>query len=338
MIASAGTISYSQRLSEPQGGPNPSRACPAGRPSLVSIPDVRITPAWQDSWLGFELSMRSLGRRPGTIINRRSGWSSVARHAIADGLPDPATVTKSWLQRYMLRQITDRRNTGASNHYQCIKCFWDWYAAEYDKPNPMAGIPAPRGSAPPPPVMSSQQLSNVLGACGGKSREAVRNRALVLLLLESGLRRMEVAALCISDIDVRARTVVVRRGKGGKARISVFGDETAQALHRWLRIRGTAGEPLFTNCRGGRLTTSGIGQVLYRIGDKAGVPGLRAHLFWHAWTHFLLTDGIREHDIMKLAGWSSTRQLDCYGAALAEQRAIASGLNHQVARIVRGGS
>jgi len=46
----------------------------------------------------------------------------------------------------------------------------------------------------------------------------------------------------------------VLRGKGGRARVAVFGDESAQALWKWLTKRGREPGPLFTSCRGERPT------------------------------------------------------------------------------------
>jgi len=52
-----------------------------------------------------------------------------------------------------------------------------------------------------------------------------------MLLLESGLRRFELTALDLEAVDLRNRRVTVARGKGGKARVAAFGDESAEALH-----------------------------------------------------------------------------------------------------------
>jgi integrase/recombinase XerD len=125
--------------------------------------------------------------------------------------------------------------------------------------------------------------------------------------MESGLRRSEIAALDLGDIDLKQRTVTVRRGKGGRSRTSTFGDLTAQALHRWMRTRGShqrAGdlEALFTNYRYLRLSPSGVGQLLVKLGHRAGVEGLRPHLFRHAWCHYMLEDGVQETNVMTLAG------------------------------------
>jgi integrase len=59
----------------------------------------------------------------------------------------------------------------------------------------------------------------------------------VRLLTETGVRAGEKVALQVEDLDLRAETVHVRRGKGGKGRLVPFGPQTARARDRYLRLR-----------------------------------------------------------------------------------------------------
>jgi site-specific recombinase XerD len=130
--------------------------------------------------------------------------------------------------RYLGRQFDGRQGTGAAVLYQDLRCFWDWYSAEYGTASPMDGISRPQGKSRMTPVLRPDDIAGVLSACKASDAPA-RDTAIVWLLLESGLRRFELAALSMADADLKARTVAVRCGKGGKARIAVMGDESAQA-------------------------------------------------------------------------------------------------------------
>jgi integrase len=304
-----------------------------GRRPMVTIPDVQPSSAWQDAWLGFELDMLARGRSPKTISSRHSTIMILARRMTAQST-DPAGVTKALMQRYMVAELAGRRHSGALTVYNDLRQFWSWYAEEYEAASPMTGIPRPKGSEAPVKVLTPDQIKAILGACSGRSWEDIRNRAMVLLLLETGLRRSELLALTPGDIDVKDRRAVVQRGKGGRARVAVFGPDTAQALHRWLRKRGDGPGALFLGRRGADLTSSGLGQFIVRLSAKAGVPGLHCHQFRHSWTHYLLDDGTAEGDVCQLAGWTTRKQLGRYGASMAQQRAIAAGLAHPVARLV----
>ena len=304
------------------------RAC-SGRPPLLTTPDVEPSAAWLEAWEGYELHLQHLGRSVQAQRNHRYTVMALAKHATNVGLA-PADLTKPKMQHYLVRQYTDRKGKGKETLYQELKGFWKWYAETYETISPMDGIPRPGGESAVVPVLDMNQLSEVFKASKGHTPwETARNLAIVWLLLESGLRRFELSALDLADIDLKGHTVSVRRGKGGKARVAVFGDETAQALWKWLTKRGRAPGALFTSIRGDRLTPGGVSQLLERIRDRSGVQ-VRPHMLRHAWAHYSLDAGMREHDIMQLAGWSSSAMLKRYGAALAQERAIAAARSIQV--------
>ncbi len=70
--------------------------------------------------------------------------------------------------------------------------------------------------------------------------EGRRNRALVALLANSGLRISKVLRIRIESVNFSARTLDVRGGKGGKDGVGFFGAEAAQLLRAWLGARREA--------------------------------------------------------------------------------------------------
>jgi integrase len=200
----------------------------------------------------------------------------------------------------------------------------------------MGSIPRPQDVVTPAPILDGKQFAAILATVSGREIHQVRDKAMILMFAESGIRRSELADLDISDVDVRARTVVIRRGKGGKRRVTGYGAQTAQALLRWQRLHpllraGLDDGPLFCVTTGKRLTVAAIGYMLRRRGKAAGVTGLRPHMLRHLWAHHCMAAGIQETQIQKLAGWSSGQQLLRYGAALAEQRALDAVRNIDIA-------
>jgi integrase len=286
--------------------------------------------------------MLSASKSASVIKNRRSAVIILAKHATAAGLSEPAGITKPWLRKYLLDQYRDRRGMGKDTFYQDLRSFWDWWAKDEGEPSPMAGIPRPGGSSPLVPVLTPEQIEKVLDAAksAASPKEAARNYAIVWLMIESGLRRFELSALDLADIDLKAGTAMIRKGKGGKARTVTFGPSTAKALWKWLKVRGREDGPLFTNVKGrtvmasGRLTENGLSQLLARIRDASGVQ-VRPHMLRHSWAHYNLANGMNEHDIANLAGWSSIRMLERYGAALAQERAIAAGRANPVGNMLK---
>lgn len=310
-----------------------------GRSAVLPTPQVEPAPGWADSWTGFDLDMRIKNRSINTISNRKTNVSIMARHAAADGITDPEQVTKTWLREYLLRQGEDRKGNGYTTLFQDLAAFWTWWADDAERPNPMTKIPRPATVTTSVPVLTEEQLAAVLATCSGRGFEALRNRALILLLMDSGLRRFELSALDVDDVDLLERTVLVRHGKGDKPRISVIGTETAVAIRNYLKVRpqrAHATQPaLFVSRPGGRLQATGVSQLVSRLGKEAGVTGLHPHMFRHTWTHVLLESEMKEHDICQLAGWSTTKQLGRYGASRAQDRAIAAGLRNSPADRMR---
>jgi integrase len=103
-----------------------------------------------------------------------------------------------------------------------------------------------------------------------------------------------------------------------------------------MRTRtGDGDDALFVTTAGKRLAEATVGVILRSIGERAGVKGLRAHIFRHTWTQWQLAGQMQEHDVMALGGWNSTQQLGRYGAAMAAQRARAAGKQKPVLKLIR---
>jgi len=116
---------------------------------------------------------------------------------------------------------------------------------------------------------------------------AMRNYALVQLMVQAGLRVSEVAALRVADITVHERSgsVRVRQGKGLKAREVPLNATARRALRLYLGPRngGKAEESLFLSERGGAMPTRTIQAVIAQLGRRAGIDRLRvsAHTMRH---------------------------------------------------------
>ncbi len=231
--------------------------------------------------------------------------------------------------RGFLRWLAEDRRCKPSTRNQrlaALKCFAryvSWRAPEYlDLCRRVREIPRARTEAREPEYLDSKELSALLKVPAPSSVVGLRDRALLLLLYNTGARVQEMCDLNVTSLRLAEVPCVRILGKGNKERVCPLWTKTVSAFEAYLRCRPNAhdGSPLFLSARGRRLGRSGLSYVLSRVAIKAGLKApkharrLTPHVIRHSTAMHLLEAGV---DLTVIASWLGHAQLSTTHGYLA---------------------
>jgi site-specific recombinase XerD len=225
--------------------------------------------------------------------------------------PDPAKVGAELIQDYK-ESLIDRgcalETTG--NALTSLNSFFAWAkAAKHVETNPVEGVKRPRRARKKPRPLTSHELTALWKALEDRveynEQERFylrRNRLVILLMYYTGLRISEVAALRWSDIDIFARVLNVRDGKGGKDREVPLHPELVAVLRGALSGRRQT-DAVITKGHGKPLTTKSLGHIFERW-LPAAPRGVRicSHRLRHTFATMLRRNRVDLREIQELLG------------------------------------
>jgi site-specific recombinase XerD len=209
-----------------------------------------------------------------------------------------------------------------NQRYRSLKRFYRWLLEEGEiRENPMLRLRPPRVLSQIKEHYGTEALQRVLKACRGGSWAALRDRAAVLILLDTGVRASELTGLRMDDVSLEEQSLRAT-GKGSKQRLVPIGNATALALDRYLRKRpATYADCVWVSTRREAWTNNGLRICLKRRFRDAGVPFRGVHAFRRTFAIAYLEAGGSAEDLQEIAGWQSTQMVQLYTKATTAARA-----------------
>ncbi len=265
----------------------------------------------------FMLSRKIEGCSEKTLVYYHEQLTPFARYLASQNVHSVTEVTRDHIRAYMAAMSSRRSAGGLHVIFRVLKTFTRWIAREYELtswPDPMRNLKPPKLGHQPLPPISLDHVQKLLATCDD-SFTGQRDRAIILMLLDTGLRAFELLALTLEDVI--SNTIHVKHGKGGKSRMVFIGEQTRYALNAysyWRRRRGWVNEPqaLWLTERGRPLRMDGLKQIMRRRAEWAGIPMPGIHAFRRAFAVTMLRNGADLRTIQMLLGHSELAVTERY--------------------------
>jgi site-specific recombinase XerD len=281
------------------------------------------TPHDQPPTLEIEIQDFLLDRQIRKLSPKTIRWhkACLAKWQVFCVLSDVAAteqVTPKLLRLFLVHLETKGHNEGGISHiYRSVKTFLRWYEDEYEPPtwkSPTRKVKVKAPSSAPLDPLSIDDFNAMLAACERKTLAGERDRAVLYMFLDSGMRHQELTDLLVGDVNLANGEVTIRKGKGGKARTVFIGATTRRALLHYLRYRGPLppSAPLWIGKGNRRLNKDGIRQIVRRRAADAGIPEPGLHAFRRAFAVNSLRNGMSIVTLQRLLGHSTLAIINRY--------------------------
>jgi integrase/recombinase XerD len=280
---------------------------------------------------GLIISRSADGVSPHTIIVYEYGINKLINFL---NNPNISSITKRDIQDFFihLREKENLAESSIRNIWRAIRVLFTWIENELDIKCPDYKIIYPKASSKHIEPFKSEDIKRLLSACNYTKRAisenrqtyrmkrptAQRDKAIILTLLDTGLRVSELARLTISAIDLETGQITIEpfgSGLKSKPRTVFIGKLSKSTLWRYLTSRDLESHdslPVFTSKLNRPMDRHSIRKVLCYLGDKAEVQRVYPHRFRHTFAiQYLRNDG-DIYTLQRILGHSSLEMVKRY--------------------------
>jgi site-specific recombinase XerD len=215
----------------------------------------------------------------------------------------PETITATDVREYRQYMILHRSSSATINRkLAALRTYAEWSGIQINVRGIEEQSAGPRWLERRAVRELNRVLEQQLYAAKTKPRKylVVRDQAIIMVLLNTGLRIGELCALQSEDIELSERkgSLIVRCGKGGKSRIIPLNLTARSALHAWMDISGQCSETIFD------VNTRTIQRMIEKLSTRIGTE-VTAHMLRHTFAKNLMDSGVSIEKVAALLGHSN---------------------------------
>jgi len=286
---------------------------------------------------GYILNCRIEGKSPKTLVGYQMTLRNFMWYCKQNDFPEIQHLTAIHIKQFLwyLTNEPHRWNstcpiakrqvnsTTVNVYFRSLRTFFNWLDNEsLIKENPFKKLKTPKVKQKIIQALSPEEIARLFKVCSGRSYQDVRNKAILSMLLDTGLRISELTNLHLSDIDMDNGSLLIRNGKGGKQRIVRIGNKAQKAFWRYITIyRNNDGARLFINRNGLPLELPGMKTLVRRLGDKAKLK-VHPHKLRHTFAISFLRAGGDVFSLQYLLGHSTLSMTQRYLKSLNANDAV----------------
>ncbi len=299
----------------------------------LGVDDALVT--WIESFL---IDRKAQNMASGTLYFYKTKLKLF--HTFCEGqvITNISQITPDTIRRFLLHLGETGHNPGGIHGiYRALRAFLLWYEEETEPEgwkNPIRKVQSPRVPVEQIEPVEIDTVKALIESCKGSTFTAVRDKALLLFLLDTGARASEVVAVNLGDVNMVTGEALIRQGKGRKPRTIFLGQKTRKVLRAYLKHRGDTNKALWVTDDKDRLTYWGLNEIIKRRSKTAKVDKPCLHDFRRAFAINFLRNGGDIYSLQKLMGHSDLQVLRRYLAQTNEDLRI---VHHRASPVDQGG-
>ena len=253
------------------------------------------------------IALRSEGRSPRTIEQLEVSLKRFLKYLGTQGdIPCAEAISATHLRAFALRLAADGlQPSSQSFHVRALRALFRWaHLEELLDSNPGERVRPPKVPRKIVPAPDDSQIKALIES-SRRSRQPMRNVAIVSLLYDAGFRASEILGLELEDINWDFQQVRIRHGKGDKERVVPVGFQSLRALARYVhkeRQAPLAVKAVFIGRERAPFTYTGLLQLIRRLARDAGLGIMSPHKLRHGFARAFLRNGGDVFSLQRILG------------------------------------